>query len=505
MTSPPPVLAGTAKFSVLSVGAAEIRSNAATTTTSSNESFVAASVQMSTNPQAVSYSALTLDPLALRLADAIGVQWAFGPTSRPPPKSDAHRSNHDDDDEALIVNATTNHTTAETTATDSTNRTLEVPVHTVSKAESPTTIPTATTTKAVTNATVTTTTTETTTTLVRDTLHGGFLVLQQSLVTAANPDIAVRQTPAPAVASQFATLPTATSRGANLPNDGRTEQRALPLFLAQLPSQLPCNNRTDEWKRDELAVLFRASVPGLEPSPEQPAVKSTTTPETYTPVTEPTLESSPHQDDTPVQSTSRAVAISPSFDLVEEPVITTAGMGIASHGKVSSEYALAPEPDSHTKEALDHGEIPAETESKMTEPRASSAGLDCIAPDPIEPNVMEPATTDTLVTTNLTAAALSEPAEPPTMTQPLETTVEPTADVKAAERDFAFKPEPIKTDEIDPQPNVLDSAPVESVGHVNNDGQASASATQVIESMIANSFQSHELAVCHFCVCCDLH
>jgi hypothetical protein len=473
----PPVmcqLLGTTKFSVLSVETAEARSNAtAAAATTTNESLeTAAAVKLSTNPQAVSYSALSMDPLALRLADATyGAQWAFGLN----PETGAHPAH--DNDEALIVNTTTSHSAAETTTMDSTKRVLEDPVHTAPKAESQTlvdaTVPTTTTTTeaVVTSAPTSATTTTTATMLVRDTLHGGFLVVEQSPVMS-NPDAVHQPAAAPAaVTSQFATLPAATCT-ANLQN-GHTEQRVLPIFSAQLPSKLPCN-KADDWNRDELSVLFRATLPTWDTSVAEPAVlNSTTTAETLVPVTKTAAESSsPHQNGTPVQSTTRA-AIPPTVSDVEESVAPAVVTTI--QGKECS----APEPNrSRTEEALLHREVSAQrnvvTDSETIEPVGSAR--ERIAPDLVETNVNETATMDTLAATTNLAAALCESAEPPTVS-PLET-VEPTAGGKAGERDFMTEPEPTEMEatgpENAPQPNVVKIAPIESISHANNEDQASA-------------------------------
>jgi hypothetical protein len=409
-----------------------------------------------------------MDPLVLRLADAIGAQWAFGPN----PKTGAHPAH--DNDEALIVNATTSHSAAETTTMESTKRALEDPVHTPPKAESQTlvdaTVPTTTTTTeaVVTSAPTSATTTTTATMLVRDTLHGGFLVVEQSPVKA-NPDTVHQPAAAPAaVASQFATLPAATCT-ANLQN-GYTEQRVLPLFSAQLPSKLPCN-KADDWNRDELSVLFRATLPTLDTSVAEPAVlNSTTTVETLVPVTKTAVESSsPHQNGTPVQSTTRA-AIPPTVSDVEESVAP------AVVATIQGEECSAPEPNrSRPEEALDHREVPAQRNVVADSETIDPAGRarERIAPDPVETNVNETATMDTLAATTNLAAALCESAEPPTVS-PLET-VEPTADGKAAKRDFMTEPEMESTGpENAPQPNVVKIAPIESISHANNEDQASA-------------------------------
>jgi hypothetical protein len=510
MTTPPATcqLVGTPKFTVLSVEAAEVRSNAATaTTTNGDESLpTTTAVQLSTNPQAVAYAALSLDPLALRLADAIGAQWAFGPSPRPPTVAHSHH----DDNEALIVNATASHPT-EATTTDSTNRTLEVPVHTAPKVETlvdtfvPFTKTTTTTEAAVTNAaTFAATTTETTTMLVRDTLHGGFLALQQSLAMANHPD-AVAHQPAAAVVvtSQFATLPTATSTGAN--EQIATEQRVLPLFSAQLPSKVS-SNKADVWKRDELAVSFRVSVPTLDTTVPALEDHSTTTAETLTRATETALESSPHQDVSPVQPPTRAAV--PPMSLVghvEESV--TAAVGMTSQKGESSECASVPEPKSSSNRV-----VLAERDSETIEPASSE--LEPIAPDPVEPIGIETVTMDTLVATDAAAAALSESIEPPAVS-PLET-VELTAELAPIETDVmglenSSQPMP------DVEPSVVNALTAKSndeagwennavgaIEYPSNEADVENAATQVIESMIANSFQCNEPEVCP-CVFCYLH
>jgi hypothetical protein len=495
------------------VEAAEVRSNAATaTTTNGDESLpTTTAVQLSTNPQAVACAALSLDPLALRLADAIGAQWAFGPNPRPPTVAHSHH----DDNEALIVNATASHPT-EATTTDSTNRTLEVPVHTSPEVETlvdtfvPFTKTTTTTTTeaAVTNAaTYAATTTETTTMLVRDTLHGGFLALQQSLAMANHPDAVAHQPAAPAAAvvvtSQFATLPTATSTGDNEQNG--TEQRVLPLFSAQLPSKVS-SNAADDWKRDELAVSFRVSVPTLDTTVPALEDHSTTTAEMLTRATETALESSPHQDVTPAQPpTSAAVPPMSLVGHVEECV--TAAVGRASQEGESSECASVPEPKSSSNRV-----VLAERDSKTIEPASSE--LEPIAPDPVEPNVIETVTMDILVATDAAAAALSESIEPPAVSS-LET-VELTAERAPIETDvmgLENSPQPMP----DVEPSVVNALTaksndeagwennaVGSIEYPSNEADVENAATQVIESMIANSFQCNEPEVCP-CVFCYLH